>query len=169
MSDHPVFPVQRSWDPKLYAARRWNRFQSPQHLSVLRALLLSESCPKPVMCLCYHSAMRLFLDPHLQRHIPPTFNIAEMRTQIHAVSGLPEIRSSNFYFGIHASSDFFIFSSSYTRPQSRYQPCASMAKYASSHDSSVPLRSPQPRGSTWDHIENVFRAQHPSTNARSTF
>ncbi|THH20641.1 hypothetical protein EW146_g766 [Bondarzewia mesenterica] len=64
------------------------RFQSPHHLTVLRSLLLSPTCPRPVLCLCGHSVLRLLSDPQLQRFIPASSNMSDVQTAVTQALGL---------------------------------------------------------------------------------
>ncbi|TFY71923.1 hypothetical protein EVG20_g1077 [Dentipellis fragilis] len=69
---------------------RYTKLQSLQHLNVLRLLVLSQSCPRPVLCLCGSGILRLLSDPNLQRSLPDDFDIPTIRQKVDEALGINE-------------------------------------------------------------------------------
>ncbi|KII93232.1 hypothetical protein PLICRDRAFT_121648 [Plicaturopsis crispa FD-325 SS-3] len=53
-----------------------NAFSAPTHLEVLQTLLLSPSCPRPILQLCSPGVLRLFSNSKDRKAIPPKVNIS---------------------------------------------------------------------------------------------
>ncbi|KAA1468198.1 hypothetical protein DENSPDRAFT_770124 [Dentipellis sp. KUC8613] len=66
---------------------RYTKLQSLQHLNVLRLLVLSPSCPRPVLCLCGSGILRLLSDPNLQHTLPDDFDIPGIRQKVDEALG----------------------------------------------------------------------------------
>ena len=55
------------------------RFSATTHLEILQSLVLSPSCPKPVLALCSPNIASLLNEKKRQPPIPASFNIAAVR------------------------------------------------------------------------------------------
>ncbi|KAI0307798.1 hypothetical protein B0F90DRAFT_1813191 [Multifurca ochricompacta] len=64
---------------------RLTRFQSPQHLNVLRVLLLSPKLPRPVLSLCGPSVVRLLSEV---QGVSQPFDVAALRLEVIKVMGV---------------------------------------------------------------------------------
>src|SRR5258708_35055287 len=65
--------------------RRCARFQSPQHLNVLRTLMLSSQLPRPVLSLCGPSVVRLLSEG---RGVSQPFDVTALRTEVTKAMGI---------------------------------------------------------------------------------
>ncbi len=65
---------------------RWcARFQLPQHLNVLRTLMLSPQLPRPVLSLCGPSVMRLLSEG---RGVSQPFDVTPLRIEVTKAMGI---------------------------------------------------------------------------------
>ncbi|KAF8271400.1 hypothetical protein EI94DRAFT_1720523 [Lactarius quietus] len=64
---------------------RLTRFQSPQHLNVLRTLMLSPQLPRPVLSLCGPSVVRLLSEG---QGISQPFDVAALRIEVSKAMGI---------------------------------------------------------------------------------
>ena len=62
------------------------RFQSPQHLNVLRTIMLSSNLPRPVLTLCGPSVVRLLSE---WRGGTQSFDVPALRQEVIKATGIP--------------------------------------------------------------------------------